>query len=171
MNDQNCLTHITWNCKYHVMLALKYRRKAFYGAKRREIVEILRTLCNRKKVKIVETEVCPDHVHMLMEIPPEIAVSSFMGYLKQERSGDIRPTYKTKVKNEQAFSTKWTQSKSIKAPLKVWAKQLQKIWQTARPALKNSRVSRYDRAKRDSSPSEGAVNNNGAIIRFFRCSL
>lgn len=64
----------------------KYRRKVFYGEKRRKIGEILRTLCEWKKVKIVEAEVCPDHIHMLMEISPKVAVSSFMGYLKGKRS-------------------------------------------------------------------------------------
>ena len=57
MNDENSLTHTRWNCKYHIVFALKYRRKVFYGQKRREIGEILRTLCNWKKVKIVEAEV------------------------------------------------------------------------------------------------------------------
>ena len=82
MNDVNSLSHTSWNCKYHIVFAPKYRRKVFYGQKRREIGEILRTLCNWKKVKIVEAEVCPDHIHMLVEIPPKYSVSSFMGYLK-----------------------------------------------------------------------------------------
>ena len=86
MNDVNSLSHTKWNCKYHIVFAPKYRRKVFYGEKRREIGEILRTLCNWKKIKIIEAEVCPDHVHMLLEIPPKVAVSSFMGYLKGKSS-------------------------------------------------------------------------------------
>ena len=86
MNDVNSLSHTSWNCKYHIVFAPKYRRKVFYGQKRREIGEILRTLCNWKKVKIVEAEVCPDHIHMLVEIPPKYSVSSFMGYLKGKSS-------------------------------------------------------------------------------------
>ena len=86
MNDINSLSHTKWNCKYHIVFAPKYRRKVFYGEKRREIGEILRTLCNWKKVKIIEAEVCPDHVHMLLEIPPKVAISSFMGYLKGKSS-------------------------------------------------------------------------------------
>ena len=82
MNDTNSLSHTKWNCKYHIVFAPKYRRKVFYKEKRREVGEILRTLCEWKKVKIVEAEVCPDHVHMLLEIPPKVSVSSFMGYLK-----------------------------------------------------------------------------------------
>ena len=81
-NDVHSLSHTKWNCKYHIVFAPKYRRKVFFGEKRREIGKILRTLCEWKKVNIIEAEICPDHVHMLVEIPPKISVSSFMGYLK-----------------------------------------------------------------------------------------
>ena len=91
MNDLNSLSHTKRNCKYHIVFAPKYRRKVFYGEKRREIGEILRTLCNWKK--IIEAEVCPDHVHMLVEIPPKVAVSSFMGYLKGKSSLMIYEKY------------------------------------------------------------------------------
>ena len=93
MNDMNSLSHTSWNCKYHIVFAPKYRRKVFYGEKRREIGEILRTLCMWKKVKIVEAEVCVDHVHMLLEIPPKVSVSSFMGYLKGKSSLMIYEKY------------------------------------------------------------------------------
>ena len=93
MNDVNSLSHTKWNCKYHIVFAPKYRRKVFYGEKRREIGEILRTLCNWKKIRIIEAEVCPDHVHMLVEIPPKVAVSSFMGYLKGKSSLMIYEKY------------------------------------------------------------------------------
>ena len=86
MNDVNSLTHTRWNCKYHIVFAPKYRRKVFYGEKRREIGAILRTLCNWKNIRIIEAEVCPDHVHMLVEIPPKVAISGFMGYLKGKSS-------------------------------------------------------------------------------------
>lgn len=86
MNDVNSLSHSSWNCKYHVVFAPKYRRKVFFGEKRREIGSILRTLCNWKGIKIIEAEVCADHIHMLIEIPPKIAVASFMGYLKGKSS-------------------------------------------------------------------------------------
>ena len=86
LNDINSLSHTKWNCKYHIVFALKYRRKVFYGEKRAEAGRILRQLCEWKGVKIVEAEVCPDHVHMLVEIPPKIAVSSFMGDLKGKSS-------------------------------------------------------------------------------------
>ena len=71
----------------------KYRRKVFYKEKRLEIGKILRMLCEWKKIKIVEAEVCPDHVHMLLEIPPKISVSSFMGYLKGKSSLMIYEKY------------------------------------------------------------------------------
>ena len=86
MNDTNSLTHTRWNSKYHIVFAPKYRRKIFYKEKRQEVGKILRMLCEWKKVKIVEAEVCPDHVHMLVEIPPQVSVSSFMGYLKGKSS-------------------------------------------------------------------------------------
>ena len=82
MNDLNSLSHTKWNCKYHIVFAPKYRRKVFYGEKRLEIGGMLRTLCEWKKIHIIEAEVCPDHVHMLLEIPPKVSISGFMGYLK-----------------------------------------------------------------------------------------
>ena len=90
MNDTHSLSHIKWSCKYHVVFAPKYRRKVFYGEKRLEIGAILRELCKWKGVKSLEAEVCPDHIHMLLEIPPKIppkmSVSSFMGFLKGKSS-------------------------------------------------------------------------------------
>ncbi len=80
--DSNSLSHTSWNCKYHIVFAPKYRRKVIYGKLYEDIGYILRTLCQRKKVNILEAELCPDHVHMLVEIPPSISVSSFVGYLK-----------------------------------------------------------------------------------------
>lgn len=81
MKDMHSLSHTKWNCKYHVVFAPKYRRKVFYGDKRLEIGSILRQLCEWKGVNILNAEVCPDHVHMLIEIPPKMSVSIFMGYL------------------------------------------------------------------------------------------
>ena len=85
-NITNSLAHTKWNCKYYIVFAPKYRRKVFYGEKRLEIREILRTLCERKGVKIIEGEICLDHVHLLLSIPPKMSVSSFMGYLKGKSS-------------------------------------------------------------------------------------
>ncbi len=86
MNDNVSLAHTMWNCKYHIVFAPKYRRKVFFGQKRIEIGKILRKLCEFKGVTIIEAEVCPDHVHMLIEIPPKMRVSGFVGYLKGKSS-------------------------------------------------------------------------------------
>ena len=85
-NINNSLSHTTWNCKYHIVFAPKYRRKVFFEEKRLEIREILRTLCQWKGVEIIEGEVCPDHIHILVSIPPKMSVSGFMGYLKGKSS-------------------------------------------------------------------------------------
>ena len=86
MNDVKSLSHTSWNCKYHIVFAPKYRRKVFYDSKRLEIGRILRELCNWKGITIIEAEVCPDHVHMLIEIPPKYRVSGIMGFLKGKSS-------------------------------------------------------------------------------------
>ena len=86
MDDIRSLAHTKWNCKYHIVFAPKYRRKVFYEEKRLEIGAILRELCRWKGVEIIEAEVCPDHIHMLVAIPPKISVSGFMGFLKGKSS-------------------------------------------------------------------------------------
>ncbi len=86
MDDVISLAHTKWNCKYHVVFAPKYRRKVFYEEKRLEIGAILRELCRWKGVEIIEAEVCPDHIHMLLAIPPKMSVSGFMGFLKGKSS-------------------------------------------------------------------------------------
>ena len=83
---KSSLAHTSWNCKYHIVFAPKYRRKVFYGEKRIEIGAILRSLCEWKSVVIHEAEVCPDHIHMLISIPPKYSVSGFMGFLKGKSS-------------------------------------------------------------------------------------
>ena len=84
MNDVKSLSHTSWNCKYHIVFVPKYRRKVFFEWKRLEIGKILRELYNWKGITIIEAEVCPDHVHMLIEIPPKYSVSGIMGYLKEK---------------------------------------------------------------------------------------
>lgn len=85
-NDMNSLSHSKWRCKYHIVFAPKYRRMVIYRQLRADVGKILRTLCEQKKVNIIEGECCPDHIHMLVEIPPHMSVSSFMGYLKSKSS-------------------------------------------------------------------------------------
>ena len=83
-NDMNSLSHSKWRCKYHIVFAPKYRRMVIYRQLRADVGKILRTLCEQKKVNIIEAECCPDHIHMLVEIPPHMSVSNFMGYLKSK---------------------------------------------------------------------------------------
>ena len=85
-NATHSLAHTKWNCKYHIVFAPKYRRKVFYLEKREAIREILRKLCQWKGVEIIEGEICPDHIHMLVSIPPKMSVSGFMGFLKGKSS-------------------------------------------------------------------------------------
>ena len=86
MNEVYTLSHSTWNCKYHIVFAPKYRRKVFYGEKRYKIGKMLRILCKWKGVNVLETEACPDHIHMFVEIPPKMSISGFIGYLKGKSS-------------------------------------------------------------------------------------
>lgn len=102
LNDIHSLSHTKWNCKYHIVFAPKYRRKVFYQEKRAEVGKILRQLCEWKGVRLLEGEVCPDHVHILVEIPPKMSVSGFMGYLKgksstmlYEKFGELKYKYRS----------------------------------------------------------------------------
>ena len=84
--DNNSLAHTKWECKYHVVFAPKYRRQIIYGKIKADVGKILRELCDRKGMEIIEAECCPDHVHMLIRIPPKWSVSEIMGYLKGKSS-------------------------------------------------------------------------------------
>ena len=85
-NDNNSLAHTKWNCEYHIVFAPKYRRQEIYGKIRVEIGKILRLLCQRKDIEIIEAECCKDHIHMLVRIPPKYSVSQIVGYLKGKSS-------------------------------------------------------------------------------------
>ena len=85
-DDESSLSHTRWNCRYHIVFTPKYRRKAIYRKLRRDIGVYLRRLCDYKGVEIIEAQAYPDHIHMLVKIPPKISVSSFMGYLKGKSS-------------------------------------------------------------------------------------
>ena len=86
MNDIKSLSHSKWRCKYHIVFAPKYRRLEVYGKVKADIGEILRKLCEQKNVNIIEAQACPDHIHMLVEIPPSLSVSQFVGFLKGKSS-------------------------------------------------------------------------------------
>ena len=86
MTDTNSLSHSKWNCKYHIVFAPKYRRQVIYSKIKADIGQILRKLCEIKKVEILEANACPDHIHMLLKIPPNLSIAQFMGYLKGKSS-------------------------------------------------------------------------------------
>ena len=103
MNDIRSLSHSKWRCKYHIMFAPKYRRQVIYKKLKADIGRILRELCERKGVNIVEAECCSNHIHMLVEIPPKPSVSSFMGYWKgksstmlYEQFGELKYKYRSR---------------------------------------------------------------------------
>ena len=83
--DNNSLSHTIYNCKYHIVIVPKYRRAVIYNKLRSDIITIFKTLIERKPgLKLLEGEACPDHIHMLLEIPPKYSVSEIMGYLKSK---------------------------------------------------------------------------------------
>ena len=81
-NEIRSSSHSKYRCQYHIVFAPKYRRKEIYGKIKKDIGEILRKLCEQKDVVIIEAEACPDHIHMLVSIPPHISIAQFMGFLK-----------------------------------------------------------------------------------------
>ena len=85
-DDINSLSHSKWRCHYHIVFAPKFRRQAIYGKIKTDIGKILRQLCEQKGIEIIEAELCPDHVHMLLAIPPKYSVAQIMGYLKGKSS-------------------------------------------------------------------------------------
>ena len=85
-DDISSLAHSKWNCKYHVVFAPKYRRMVIYNQIKIDIGKILRKLCEQKGIEIIEAELCPDHIHMLIAIPPKYSVAQIMGYLKGKSS-------------------------------------------------------------------------------------
>ena len=103
-NDIHSLSHTKWECKYHIVFAPKYRRKVFFGQMRYEIGKIIRELCRWKGVNLLEAEACPDHIHILVEIPPKFSISNFMGFLKGKSSLMIHEKWgnmKYKYRNRQ----------------------------------------------------------------------
>ncbi len=86
MGTENSLAHTKWECKYHIVFAPKYRRQVIYKKIKADVGQILGTLYRRKGIEIIEAEACPDHIHMLVRIPPKYSVSEIMGYLKGKSS-------------------------------------------------------------------------------------
>ena len=84
--DKNSLEDTKWRCEYHIVFAPKYRRQVIYREIKADIGEILRRLCQQKGIEIIEANACPDHIHMLISIPPKYRVAQIMGYLKGKSS-------------------------------------------------------------------------------------
>ena len=82
MKDWQSQTHVKWECKYHIVIIPKYRRKVLYGQVRRRVGEILRELCQQRGIELLEGKVMPDHVHMLLSVPPKYSIAHTIGYLK-----------------------------------------------------------------------------------------
>ena len=85
-NEIKSTAHSKYRCEYHIVFAPKYRRKEIYGQLKKDIGEILRKLCEQKGVEIIEAEACPDHIHMLVSVPPYLSIAQFMGFLKGKSS-------------------------------------------------------------------------------------
>ena len=83
-NEVKHLAHSSYRCEYHIVFAPKYRRKVIYNELRKDIGEIMRKLCNEMKVEIIEAEACPDHIHMLVSIPPYMSIAQFVGTIKSK---------------------------------------------------------------------------------------
>ena len=95
--DNNSLAHTKWNCKYHIVFTPKYRRQIIYKKISSDIGQIVRMLCARKGVEIIEAAAMPDHIHLYVSIPPKYSVSEFVGYQREKQSNDIRPACKSKI--------------------------------------------------------------------------
>ena len=128
--DVNSLAHTKWNCKYHVVFAPKFRRKIIYNELRQDIGKIIRMLCERKRITIIEAELCPDHIHMLIGIPPKMSVAGAIGYIKGkstllifDRHADMKYKY-----GQRQFWCRWyyvdTVGKNTKAIQEYIANQL-----------------------------------------------
>ena len=133
--DESSLSHTRWKCQYHIVIIPKYRRKVIYKEIRKDIGEILRRLCDYKHVEIIEAHAIPDHIHMLLSIPPSLSVSEFVGYLKGkstrmifERHANMKYKYGRRVFWAKGYyiSTvgrikQLLQSTSVSKRMKIWS--------------------------------------------------
>ena len=99
--DNKSLSHTRWKCQYHIVFIPKYRKKVLYGRIRRDVREIIATLCQYKNVEIIAGAVCIDHVHLSVAIPPKLRVSDFMGYLKGKSTLMVSAKYSCGFSNPQ----------------------------------------------------------------------
>lgn len=150
MDDTKSLAHTKWNCKYHIVFAPKFRRKIIFGELKAEIGKIMRELCNWKQVNIIEAEMCPDHVHMLVEIPPKISVSGFVGFLKGKSTLLIFERH-ANLKYKYGSRTFWCRGYYVDTV----GKNKQKIEEYIRTQLKEDQVSDQISMKEYLDPFQG----------------
>ena len=129
-NKHNSLLNTKWLCKYHIVFTPKYRRKIEFNQYKQDIVNIIQRLCKYKGVEIIEGHIMPDHIHLLLSIPPKYSVSSFMGYLKGKSSlmiFDMHSNLKYKYGNRKFWAEGYCkcQNKSVN---KFQDKNVQKIY-------------------------------------------
>ena len=138
--DNSSLEHTAWRCQYHIVFAPKYRRMEIYGAIREDIGVILRKLCQQKGVEIIEAQACPDHIHMLVSIPPKYSVSQIMGYLKGKSSlmiFDRHANLKYKYGNRHFWA------RGYYVPYKIGKLQIQGFSEPTTPKNKITELSHY----------------------------
>jgi putative transposase len=99
LDDQESLNHSKWECKYHVVFIPKYRKKALFGELRRNLGEVFRNLAGHRATRVEEGHLMPDHVHMLLSIPPKYSVAEVVGYIKGKSAIHIARTFMGKAKN------------------------------------------------------------------------
>jgi len=141
-NEIKSTSHSKYRCEYHIVFAPKYRRKIIYKKLREDIGQILRKLCNEKKVEIIEAQACPDHIHMLVSIPPYLSVAQFVGFLKSKSALQIfdrHANLKYKYGNRHFWCTGYyvdTVGKNKKAIEEYIRKQLQEDIATDQISIK-----------------------------------
>jgi len=99
MNDNQSLSHTMWDCKYHVVWIPKYRKKAIFVELRKHLGEILRDLAGQKECRVIEGHLMPDHVHMMLSIPPKYSVSQVVGFIKGKSAIQIARNFQGRKKN------------------------------------------------------------------------
>lgn len=141
-NEIKTTAHSTYRCQYHIVFAPKYRRKVIYNQLRTDIGQILRKLCNERKVEIIEAEACPDHIHMLVSIPPYLSVSQFMGFLKSksalmifDRHANLKYKYEKRIFWARGYFVD-TVGKNEKAIKEYIRKQLEEDYMSDQISLK-----------------------------------
>ena len=140
MKDIKSLAHSKWNCKYHIVFAPKYRRQVIYGKLKAEIGKILRKLCEQKEVEIIEAEACPDHIHMLVSIPPSMSVAEFVGYLKGKSALMIFDRF-ANLKYKYGNRHFWCRGYYV--PYKIGKLQIQGFSEPTTPKNKITELSHY----------------------------